>query len=258
MNNYVTSVTDRLAFGAEVVALEARARARMNESVKAKSNVPFKEIIGAEVNALATVSDQGKAEFNRIIGKLPLAYSNVPAIFRSLEAKTPGAGGLFSIFVSDLCKGCGECVQVCGDHDALRMVREGRADLALGSRYTPGGAVADWGLTRRLVSRGGCLYAQAVLTSPVRDLTGGFKCFRAEVLEAIERSSLIVTDVEILRLHYAMTLRAWRERFETRRQDAATLYDERFCRMWEFYLAYAETGFRSGILDVARLTFTRE
>ncbi|MBL9205271.1 MAG: 2-oxoacid:acceptor oxidoreductase family protein [Opitutaceae bacterium] len=124
VNNYVTDVADRLAFGAEVVALEARARTKMNESVKAKSNVPFKDIIGAEVNALATVSDKGKAEFNRIIGKLPLAYSNVPAIFRSLEAKTPGAGGLFSIFVSDLCKGCGECVQVCGDHDALRMVRE--------------------------------------------------------------------------------------------------------------------------------------
>ena len=72
----------------------------------------------------------------------------------------------------------------------LAPVREGRADLALGSRYTPGGAVADWGLTRRLVSRGGCLYAQAVLTSPVRDLTGGFKCFRAEVLEAIDLPSV--------------------------------------------------------------------
>src|SRR5207253_8735725 len=59
-----------------------------------------------------------------IIEQLPLAYSNVPAVFRSLEKKTPGAGGLFSIFVSDLCKGCGECVQVCGDHDALRMTVE--------------------------------------------------------------------------------------------------------------------------------------
>src|SRR5208283_4926643 len=59
-----------------------------------------------------------------IIAKLPMAYANVPAIFRSLEAKAPGSGGLFSIFVSDLCKGCGECVQVCGDHDALRMTRE--------------------------------------------------------------------------------------------------------------------------------------
>ncbi len=60
------------------------------------------------------------------------------------------------------------------------------ADLALGSRYTAGGGVTNWGLVRRVVSRGGCLYAQAVLTAPVRDLTGGFKCFRREVLEAIE------------------------------------------------------------------------
>src|SRR4029079_11559782 len=48
----------------------------------------------------------------------------VPAIFRSIETKAPGQGGLFSIFVSDLCKGCGECVQVCGEHDALRMTVE--------------------------------------------------------------------------------------------------------------------------------------
>ena len=96
----------------------------MNESVKAKTNLPFKDIIRNEVNALATVGEQTKTEFTGIIDKLPIAYSNVPAIFRSLEAKTPGAGGLFSIFVSDLCKGCGECVQVCGDHDALRMAPE--------------------------------------------------------------------------------------------------------------------------------------
>jgi dolichol-phosphate mannosyltransferase len=68
----------------------------------------------------------------------------------------------------------------------LVCVRDEGADLALGSRYAPGGAVADWGLVRRLVSRGGCLYAQAVLGVPVRDLTGGFKCFRAEVLRAID------------------------------------------------------------------------
>jgi dolichol-phosphate mannosyltransferase len=67
----------------------------------------------------------------------------------------------------------------------LGAVRAG-ADVALGSRYVRGGAVADWGLLRRIVSRGGCLYAQAVLRLPIRDLTGGFKCFRAEVLEAID------------------------------------------------------------------------
>jgi dolichol-phosphate mannosyltransferase len=72
----------------------------------------------------------------------------------------------------------------------LACVRDGGADLALGSRYTPGGAVQDWGVVRRLVSRGGCLYAQAVLSAPVRDLTGGFKCFRAEVLRAIDLPSI--------------------------------------------------------------------
>jgi dolichol-phosphate mannosyltransferase len=59
------------------------------------------------------------------------------------------------------------------------------ADLVLGSRYVPGGGVARWGPLRRAVSRGGCWYAQRVLGVGVRDLTGGFKCFRREVLEAI-------------------------------------------------------------------------
>jgi dolichol-phosphate mannosyltransferase len=59
------------------------------------------------------------------------------------------------------------------------------ADLALGSRYVPGGRVSDWGLLRRLVSEGGSTYARWVLGLHVRDLTGGFKCFRREVLEAI-------------------------------------------------------------------------
>lgn len=124
INNYVSGVADRRAFGSELVGLEQRARARMNEAVKTKAKLPFKDIIREEVTALTTISEQGKAELTGIIAKLPLAYNNVPAIFRSLEANTPGGGGLFSIFVSDLCKGCGECVQVCGDHDALRMTRE--------------------------------------------------------------------------------------------------------------------------------------
>jgi len=67
----------------------------------------------------------------------------------------------------------------------LGAVRDG-ADLALGSRYVPGGAVNDWGLGRRLVSRGGSWYARRVLGLAVRDLTGGFKCFRREVLEEID------------------------------------------------------------------------
>jgi dolichol-phosphate mannosyltransferase len=60
------------------------------------------------------------------------------------------------------------------------------ADLVLGSRYAPGGGTRNWGLVRRAVSRGGCFYARAVLGVPVRDLTGGFKCFRREALEALD------------------------------------------------------------------------
>ncbi len=124
VNYYVTDNAERPKLAAELKGIEERARVKMNESVKAKTNAPFKDIIRAEVSALTTISDKTKTEFTSIIDKLPLAYSNVPAIFRSLEGKQAGAGGLFSIFVSDLCKGCGECVQVCGDHDALRMTRE--------------------------------------------------------------------------------------------------------------------------------------
>jgi dolichol-phosphate mannosyltransferase len=71
--------------------------------------------------------------------------------------------------------------------DIPRLVEAAdRADLVLGSRYVPGGGVRDWGPLRRAISRGGCLYAQAILNVPVRDLTGGFKCFRRDVLEALD------------------------------------------------------------------------
>jgi dolichol-phosphate mannosyltransferase len=64
------------------------------------------------------------------------------------------------------------------------------ADIVLGSRYIPGGGVRDWGLLRRAVSRGGGVYARAILRVPVRDLTGGFKCIRREVLETIDLGSI--------------------------------------------------------------------
>ena len=60
------------------------------------------------------------------------------------------------------------------------------ADLVLGSRYVPGGGVTDWGRARRLISRGGSIYAKLVLGIPVNDLTGGFKCFRRDVLETLD------------------------------------------------------------------------
>ena len=73
---------------------------------------------------------------------------------------------------------------------------------------------------------------------------GGYTPALSEVFTAIQDSGLWVTDLEILRLHYAETLRAWRERFESNRDKIRALYDERFCRMWEFYLVGCELSFR--------------
>lgn len=80
----------------------------------------------------------------------------------------------------------------------------------------------------------------------------------AEVFPAIEKAGLIVTDVEILRLHYADTLKAWRKRFLARRSEAAALLGERFCRMWEFYLAAGEAGFRYGGLMVFQIQLAKK
>jgi cyclopropane-fatty-acyl-phospholipid synthase len=73
---------------------------------------------------------------------------------------------------------------------------------------------------------------------------GGYIPALSEVLPAIERSALWISDIEMLRLHYAQTLRLWRERFMAHRERATALYDERFCRMWEYYLATSEISFR--------------
>ena len=73
---------------------------------------------------------------------------------------------------------------------------------------------------------------------------GGYSPALSEVLPAIERAGLLVTDIEILRLHYAGTLRIWRERFQENRGAIREHYDERFCRMWEFYLITSELAFR--------------
>ena len=73
---------------------------------------------------------------------------------------------------------------------------------------------------------------------------GGYIPSLSEVFASIERAGLYVTDTEILRLHYAETLKEWRRRFVANREQAKALYDERFCRMWEFYLAGSETSFR--------------
>jgi cyclopropane-fatty-acyl-phospholipid synthase len=87
---------------------------------------------------------------------------------------------------------------------------------------------------------------------------GGYVPALSEVLPAVERSGLIATDIEIWRLHYAETLRHWRARFEANLDAARTLYDDRFCRMWRYYLAASESGFRFGGQCVFQIQLSRQ
>lgn len=86
---------------------------------------------------------------------------------------------------------------------------------------------------------------------------GGYIPAMSEVAPAIESAGLLVCDIEILRLHYAETLKAWRERFMARREEAVRLYDERFARMWEFYLAGSEMSFRKQNLMNFQIQLTK-
>jgi cyclopropane-fatty-acyl-phospholipid synthase len=87
---------------------------------------------------------------------------------------------------------------------------------------------------------------------------GGYLPTVSEASRAVEDTDLWLTDVEILRLHYAETLKAWRERFLGHRDEMVALYDERFVRMWEFYLASCEMSFRHGDLMVMQMQLTRQ
>jgi cyclopropane-fatty-acyl-phospholipid synthase len=86
---------------------------------------------------------------------------------------------------------------------------------------------------------------------------GGYIPALSEVLPSIERAGLLVTDIEILRLHYAETLKAWRERFLAHREQVERLYDQRFVRMWEFYLAASEMAFREQGMMVFQMQLTK-
>ena len=125
--HYVTNVEERAKLVAALPDIEARARDAMNTAVADRESVPLAKIVGDLVNALPDVSDQAKKQFSSVLNIVPLAYNKVNAIYRVPEKKNPGAGGVFSIFVSDLCKGCGECVTECGDHMALRMETDSEA-----------------------------------------------------------------------------------------------------------------------------------
>ena len=86
---------------------------------------------------------------------------------------------------------------------------------------------------------------------------GGYIPALSEVLPRIEKAGLLVTDIEILRLHYAETLKAWRERFLAHREEVERIYDQRFVRMWEFYLASSEMSFREQNMMVFQIQLTK-
>jgi cyclopropane-fatty-acyl-phospholipid synthase len=86
---------------------------------------------------------------------------------------------------------------------------------------------------------------------------GGYIPALSEVIPAVERAGLLITDIEILRLHYAETLRAWRNRFLAHRETVHQLYDERFVRMWQFYLAGSEMAFREQGMMVFQIQITK-
>ena len=96
--------------------------------------------------------------------------------------------------------------------DVPRLIAQAErdSDLVLGSRYVPGGRIPNWGLLRRFVSRGGCVYAQLWLQVRVRDLTGGFKCYRRHVLEAIDLDAI---DAKGYAFQIETTYRALRKGF---------------------------------------------
>ena len=86
---------------------------------------------------------------------------------------------------------------------------------------------------------------------------GGYLPTLSELTPAIEEQHLLVTDIEVLKRHYAKTLRAWRQRFVSNRDRAREMYDERFCRMWEFYLTACEVGFLTNIVTVFQIQLAK-
>jgi pyruvate-ferredoxin/flavodoxin oxidoreductase len=122
VSRYVGDQGERAKMLAKLPEIEKQTRARMVAEMK--NGTPLPKIIREVTESVDGFSATAKAEFYNIIDKVPMAYQKVNAIFSSPERKAAGTGGVFSIFVSDLCKGCAACVTACGDHNALKMVQE--------------------------------------------------------------------------------------------------------------------------------------
>jgi pyruvate-ferredoxin/flavodoxin oxidoreductase len=120
--HYVSDVTERRKLIEKLPEIERQTRQRMLAEIK--TGTPLPTIIREVTESIDGFSREAKTQFYAILDKVPMAYQKVNAIFSSPERKQTGAGGIFSIFVSDLCKGCAACVTACGDHQALKMVAE--------------------------------------------------------------------------------------------------------------------------------------
>ena len=160
---------------------------------EAENIAPFVEAVQAELPPGAQVlivDDSSPDGTGEIADRLVAEREGVRVLHRPLRE---GLGPAYIAgFREALAEGAGLILQMDSDfsHEPAYLPRlleavEG-ADLAIGSRYVDGGGVGDWGAMRRAISRGGSAYARLVLGVPVADLTGGFKCFRREVLEAID------------------------------------------------------------------------
>ncbi|MBM3802526.1 MAG: oxidoreductase [Acidimicrobiia bacterium] len=125
VSHYVTDPVERQKMLSLLPEIEIRTRSLMRENLSA-GGTPLPHIIQRVVNEANGFSHEAKRQLFAIIDKVPMAYQKVNAIFATPEKKRQG-GGVFSIFVSDLCKGCAACVTACGDHQALKMVQETEA-----------------------------------------------------------------------------------------------------------------------------------
>jgi pyruvate-ferredoxin/flavodoxin oxidoreductase len=123
ITNYVTDAGERQKMLQVLPEIESRTRALMREGLKT-GGTPLPQLIRQVTDEVNGFSAGAKQQLFDIIAKIPMAYQKVNAIFATPEKKQPGGGGVFSIFVSDLCKGCAACVTACGEHQALRMVQE--------------------------------------------------------------------------------------------------------------------------------------
>ncbi len=114
ISRYVADAAERTKMLHKLPEIEKQTRQRMVAEMK--TGTPLPKIMREVTESVDGFSAEAKAQFFNIIDKVPMAYQKVNAIFSSPERKSPGSGGIFSIFVSDLCKGCAACVTACGDH----------------------------------------------------------------------------------------------------------------------------------------------